>query len=213
MNASIFRITLDIHRTVSPVSLRVKKGDTGRRLLINLTERGKPYHIDDDCYAVFTALKPDGKVVLNDCTIDGCEIIYDLTAQTVAVVGQLDCEIVLYGVDGKQLTSACFGIIVENTVYDTESEVESQSEFNSLAALIAELQAKSAYEIAVKHGYEGTEEEWVASLKGEKGDTGATGATGPQGPQGEKGDTGATGPIGETGPQGVGISNITIREV
>ena len=30
----------------------------------------------------------------------------------------------------------------------------------------------SAYEIAVKHGYKGTEEEWVASLKGEKGDTG-----------------------------------------
>jgi hypothetical protein len=30
----------------------------------------------------------------------------------------------------------------------------------------------SAYEIAVKHGFKGTEAEWVASLKGEKGDTG-----------------------------------------
>ena len=28
----------------------------------------------------------------------------------------------------------------------------------------------TAYGIAVKHGYEGTEEEWLASLKGEKGD-------------------------------------------
>lgn len=28
----------------------------------------------------------------------------------------------------------------------------------------------SAYEIAVRHGFEGTEEEWLASLKGEKGD-------------------------------------------
>ena len=34
----------------------------------------------------------------------------------------------------------------------------------------------SAYGIAVKHGFEGTEEEWLASLKGEQGDTGATGA-------------------------------------
>lgn len=42
----------------------------------------------------------------------------------------------------------------------------------------------SAYGIAVKNGFEGTEEEWLASLKGEKGDTGATG---PQGPQGEPG--------------------------
>ena len=30
----------------------------------------------------------------------------------------------------------------------------------------------SAYGIAVKHGFSGTEEEWIASLKGEKGDTG-----------------------------------------
>ncbi len=32
---------------------------------------------------------------------------------------------------------------------------------------------KSAYEIAVEHGFEGTEEEWLAALKGEKGDQGA----------------------------------------
>ena len=30
---------------------------------------------------------------------------------------------------------------------------------------------KSAYEIAVEHGYVGTEEEWLASLKGEPGET------------------------------------------
>lgn len=30
----------------------------------------------------------------------------------------------------------------------------------------------SAYEVAVKNGYKGTEEEWIASLKGEKGDKG-----------------------------------------
>ena len=72
----------------------------------------------------------------------------------------------------------------------------------------------SAYGIAVSHGYAGTEDDWLASLKGEKGDTGATGpqgpkgekgdagATGPQGPKGEKGDTGATGPQGEKGEKG-----------
>lgn len=31
----------------------------------------------------------------------------------------------------------------------------------------------SAYGLAVKHGYQGTEEEWIQSLKGEKGDAGA----------------------------------------
>ena len=40
---------------------------------------------------------------------------------------------------------------------------------------------KSAYEIAVKNGFEGTEQEWLDSLVGPQG---------PQGPQGEKGDKG-----------------------
>lgn len=63
----------------------------------------------------------------------------------------------------------------------------------------------SAYEIAVQNGFEGTEAEWLASLKGAKGDTGAQGPqgeVGPVGPQGEKGDKGDTGETGATGPQG-----------
>ena len=48
----------------------------------------------------------------------------------------------------------------------------------------------SAYGIAVKNGFEGTEEEWLKSLKGEQGDVGETGATGAQGDKGEKGDKG-----------------------
>ena len=36
---------------------------------------------------------------------------------------------------------------------------------------------KSAYDLAVEQGFEGTEQEWIASLKGQKGDTGDAGAT------------------------------------
>src|SRR5690625_2186571 len=55
---------------------------------------------------------------------------------------------------------------------------------------------KSAYEIAVEHGFEGTEEEWLESLKGEPG------PQGPQGPKGDKGDPDEQGPQGEQGPPG-----------
>lgn len=139
------KITLDIHRTMSTVSLSVKKGDTARRLLIHLAEKGRPYHIDDGCYAVFTALKPDGKVVCNNCSIEKCVIIYDITQQTVAAAGMVECEIVLYGADGKQLTSASFTITVEDTIYDSETEVESSSEFNALADLILKTQKLFSY--------------------------------------------------------------------
>ena len=70
---------------------------------------------------------------------------------------------------------------------------------------------QSAYALAVQLGFTGSEEDWIASLKGAKGDKGdtgaqgpegATGATGPQGPQGPTGATGARGATGATGPQG-----------
>lgn len=56
------------------------------------------------------------------------------------------------------------------------------------------IQGLSAYQVAVRHGFEGTEAEWLISLKGEKGETG---------PKGDKGDTGEKGATGERGPQGL----------
>ena len=76
---------------------------------------------------------------------------------------------------------------------------------------------KSAYQIWLDAGNTGTEEDYLASLKGadgakgEKGDTGATGPQGEQGIQGEKGDIGSQGPKGdkgEKGDTGIGIANI-----
>lgn len=53
-------------------------------------------------------------------------------------------------------------------------------------------QGESAYQVAVKAGFEGTEEEWLASLKGEQGDIG------PEGPKGDPGPPGPQGPPGST---------------
>lgn len=62
----------------------------------------------------------------------------------------------------------------------------------------------SAYDIAVKNGFIGTEQEWLDSLhNGPEGPPGPMGETGPQGPQGEQGPQGATGATGPQGPQGV----------
>ena len=62
---------------------------------------------------------------------------------------------------------------------------------------------KSAYEIAVENGFEGTEAEWLESLKGDKGETGSQGNQGVQGPQGSQGNQGAQGPQGPTGEAGI----------
>jgi len=89
---------------------------------------------------------------------------------------------------------------------------------------------KSAYQIAVEQGYQGSESDWLTSLKGDKGEKGNTGAKGNPGQdgaegksayaiavehgyedsedewllslKGEKGDTGERGEKGDTGLQG-----------
>lgn len=83
---------------------------------------------------------------------------------------------------------------------------------------------KSAYQIAVETGFEGTESEWLASLKGVAGDDGKSaydiavdggftgtdaewlaslkGDKGDAGEKGEKGDTGAKGDKGDKGDAG-----------
>lgn len=59
------------------------------------------------------------------------------------------------------------------------------------------------YELAVQNGFEGTEEEWLASLKGDPftySDFTEEQLAGLKGPQGEQGDEGEQGPQGPAGP-------------
>ena len=58
---------------------------------------------------------------------------------------------------------------------------------------------KSAFDIAKENGFEGNEEEWLDSLRGEQGEVGPQGPEGPMGPQGIQGPEG---PMGPQGPKG-----------
>ena len=138
MNASIYRISLDIHEAHSGVSLSVKRGDTNRKIFITLTDGGFPYQISEDCYAVFTATKPDGNIIFNRCTIENNIITYDITLQTTVVEGMLGCELKLYGADDQLITSPEFVMIVDDTVYNEGEEFESFDEVDALTHLVSE---------------------------------------------------------------------------
>jgi hypothetical protein len=138
MNQSIYRISLDIHSVASQLSLGVNRGDNMRRLIITLTENGKTYEITDDCYAIFTTVKPDGNSIANDCTIKDNTIIYDFTEQTTAVAGTLDCSVILYNSKGEQLTSPRCTVIVYETTHQN-IELTSTDEYSSLIDLQSRL--------------------------------------------------------------------------
>lgn len=138
MNYSTYRASLDIHASGSQAVLHAKKGETKRRILITLTERGKPYLISSDCTAVFTATKPDGNIIYNDCAIDNNIICYNFTEQTTAAEGKLDCEIRLYGADNALIISPGFDLIVDAAVYEDGDVIESGTEVSALTALVSE---------------------------------------------------------------------------
>lgn len=60
----------------------------------------------------------------------------------------------------------------------------------------------NAYQIAVKNGFEGTEAEWLESLKGEPGQPGKDGTPGKDGEPGRDGNPGAKGDKGDPGSPG-----------
>ena len=82
------------------------------------------------------------------------------------------------------------------------SDAGNKATFGEVQTLNIGKNGMSAYEIAVKNGFVGSEQEWLDSLKGEDGQQGSQGEPGPQGPQGAKGDTGAAGPQGLPGEKG-----------
>lgn len=131
------RVILDVQDINSAVTVYAKRGDTGRKIIISLSNGGFPYNIADDCYAVMTAKKPDGNILYNHCHINGDTIEYEITEQTTAAVGTLLCELKLYGSNDSLITSAKFRIVVDGTIY-SDGRVESESEFSSLTHLVSQ---------------------------------------------------------------------------
>lgn len=112
MNESIYRVSLDLADTSSSAKIKSKRGDTSRALHITLATNGRPYVITEECTAVFTATKPSGKVIFNNCEIEDNVVVYQFTEQTCVEVGALPCEIRIYGADNKVITSARFTMYI-----------------------------------------------------------------------------------------------------
>lgn len=122
-----------------------------------------------------------------------------------------------YAADSSvRATTVPIGIVIRRSGFRGDGETPIPPTPDLYAQLIAEIDkkiadvhdgkdgadGKSAYQIAVDNGYPGTEQAWLASLKGDKGDTGEPGAAGEKGEPGEKGDTGAAGKDGRDGTDG-----------
>ena len=173
MTDSCIRLILDVRKTNMPVTVKAKRGDTGRRLQIALSDGGVPYPIGDDCIAVFTGKKPDKTTLFSPCAIENNTVTYVFTEQTCAAVGKLPAEIRLYGRDNKLLTSASFLIEVHDTLWH-EEDIPSTGEMDALDALITRTAALKAEVEQMLEDLENGDFVPGGSGSGEKGEDGAT---------------------------------------
>lgn len=133
---SNYPFTLDIHNTLSQVSIPVTLGDTARQLFISLTDGGKPYIIADGCRATLAGKKADGTSILHDCIIEkNTTIHYDFTEQTATAIGKTDCQILLYDEDGRLIASPRFTMVVYKDVLGVD--VLSEDELLSIGRMLA----------------------------------------------------------------------------
>lgn len=229
MNYSNYRITLDVQSDGSGVILRAKQADTGRMLRISLIDGGVPYPLTRDCFAVFSAKKPDGHILFNECSIEGNEILYRIREQTLTAAGALACEIRVYGSNNMLLTSAKFSIVADALVLADGEIIESTDDLSALTSLITQNQQTMEDLLRLKEELE----EIIAGGGGGGtggGGSGKDGVTfypevdnagyltwtnngglknpepvyilGPRGPQGIQGSTGAKGADGKDGKDG-----------
>ena len=209
MQHANYRLSLDIQAGGSGAVLTAKRGDTGRRLFVTLTDGGRTYPLEPDCYPVLTARKPDGHLVFHKCTREGGRICCRLTEQLLAVPGEVACELRLYGPDGLLLTSAAFVLMVEDTVWGEGEVPESFDDFSALTALLGQNQTLRQELLALKEELqqlkngttffpgvdEGGNLSWTndgglenpapVNIKGTKGDPGKDGAPGRDGADGK----------------------------
>lgn len=148
MNYSVFRFTLNMHSHRSQASVATFKGDTAVRLLINLTDGGNPYVIADGCTAAISGTKADGKKLFNRCVIlNNATVQYDFTEQTTSWAGVVNCDLIIYGADGNEITAPKFIIVVEEREVDIV-DITSEDERTVLGSIFATEESRVLAEIA-----------------------------------------------------------------
>ena len=240
MNTIVSRITLDVSAPGSQATVFCRAGDSGsRQIAISLCNGGQPYIIQGQVSAQFKAKKPDGTVIYNACEIRNNCIFYDVTAQTVAVAGDLDCEVSLIDSKANQLVSPRFTLSVRANAY-SDALVTSGDEFSALTGALAKIMIAGIKKAEISGGrliitaLDGTETD-VGAVAGKDGNSATvrvgsvtTGQPGTSAsvtnsgtasaavldfviPAGSKGDQGQTGSTGPAGATGAPGTAATVQ--
>lgn len=136
MQGTIQNYTLEMTGEKKKEPLRVKQFDTNSRWArITLKAFGEPWPVPVGCRAYINIRKSDDTVVMNDCEIDGENIVTaPITEQATAIPGIQQAELYFLTIDGD-IKSQTFPIQVLPAIMD-QRMIESSNEFGTLQTAI-----------------------------------------------------------------------------
>lgn len=161
MNYSVYRFTLDIHKTKSQVSIPVLLGDTNVKFYISLNDGGTPYKITEGCTVMFAGRKPSGAFFYHKCEIEENRIIYTFNKNTTNELGLINCDLRIFGQSEGSLTVPRFFIMVEEKVLSDE-EIEEYIENNPDLSGLKDIYTSEIDRINAELGREAAETARVA---------------------------------------------------
>ena len=132
MNTITEVIEVDIYEANATYVRANQANKNSRYLSLQLTQHGEPYTIPSGVIARIQGQRPDGQPILNDGTIQGNTITFELTEYMLAVSGTADVEVALYDEpNNAMITSSSFHLIIPPSPLDA-FKIVNTTEFTTL---------------------------------------------------------------------------------
>lgn len=204
--------------TVNKLPNATKVGDTATQMKFVLINDEEP--VVDDPKAIVSVLQ-NGQFLFDIVTqVQSRYFVLDFQSSYLKQLpaGDYDIEVSIHVTGGridKYPTNGFYRITLGKNAYQTQGDFVSPISLNSIMERVSNSSGPSAFEIAVRNGFSGTEEQWLDSLQGPEGEPGRDGTQGPKGEKGlpgndglpgRRGLQGIQGPVGSTGPSAYQIA-------
>lgn len=135
----IIRLTIDLKTGVEETILPIKQSDNLSRVLrCQLKNNNKPINLKGSQLILYV-VKADKTLSMINGVINQAKVglvDFELTEQSLALVDEIQCEIVKIDGNNVKLSFPIFKVKIEDSIYD-EGLIESQHEFSALTALIS----------------------------------------------------------------------------
>ena len=128
-------LTIDVWGGITSLSL-IQGESNGRKLVYTITDKNEPLDLTGKSVQLFV-VKPDGKVVYTDCTVETAaegKVSFIVSSQMVVVAGLGSGEFHIKNADDDLLKTPKIGIMIEPS-HNVDEAVESSNELVTVAGI------------------------------------------------------------------------------